>query len=73
MRVFYVCLFVKTFANITFSFKTRSGPLEDLRRLGKLFSEEYSSDLDKVDIFFFNGFSIYFNDVCSWWRRTRRG
>merc|ERR1719341_2637904 len=26
----------------------RSGPLEDLRRLGKLFSEEYSSDLDKL-------------------------
>ena len=38
--------FVQTFANITF--ESRSGPLEDLRRLGKLFSEEYAADLDKV-------------------------
>ena len=43
---FHASLFVQTFANV--AFETRSGPLEDLRRLGKLFSEEYAPDLDKV-------------------------
>ena len=52
--------FVQTFANITF--ESRSGPLEDLRRLGKLFSEEYAADLDKVgclDTFHWIAFICY--------------
>ena len=50
-------LFVQTFAmmyNFWTNFKIRSGPLEQLRRLGKLFSEEYADDLEKVVSLYFN-------------------
>ena len=48
---FVLGLFVQTFAimyNFCSKFEIRSGPVEQMRRLGKLFSEEYAADLDKV-------------------------